>query len=162
MSLENAVNGIFSVKSDVFSFGVLLLEIVSCKRNRRFVHQDHNLNLLGHAWNLYKEDKSLELIDHELQLADSCNVSQVLRSIQVGLLCVQQRREHRPNMSSVVLMLSNESPLQEAKEPGAPTPFAPLVTRTHNLRVGSEGCLPSEQLSLVKERYLMQQNQDHR
>uniref|UniRef100_M1DST4 S-locus-specific glycoprotein S13 n=1 Tax=Solanum tuberosum TaxID=4113 RepID=M1DST4_SOLTU len=70
MSPEYAVNGIFSVKSDVFSFGVLLLEIVSCKRNRGFVHQDHNLNLLGHAWKLYKEDKSLELIDHELQLAD--------------------------------------------------------------------------------------------
>ncbi|XP_019232762.1 PREDICTED: G-type lectin S-receptor-like serine/threonine-protein kinase SD1-1 [Nicotiana attenuata] len=116
MSPEYAVDGIFSVKSDVFSFGVLVLEIVSCKKNRGFVHQDHNLNLLGHAWKLYKEDRSLELIDEEL--ADSCHISQVLRSIQVGLLCVQQRPEDRPNMSSVVLMLGNESPLPEAKEPG--------------------------------------------
>nr|XP_033508992.1 G-type lectin S-receptor-like serine/threonine-protein kinase At4g27290 [Nicotiana tomentosiformis] len=116
MSPEYAVDGIFSVKSDVFSFGVLVLEIVSCKRNRGFFHPDHNLNLLGHAWKLYKEDRSLELIDE--QLADSCHISQVLRSIQVGLLCVQQCPEVRPNMSSVVMMLGNEIVLSEAKEPG--------------------------------------------
>ncbi|KAK4348579.1 hypothetical protein RND71_031334 [Anisodus tanguticus] len=116
MSPEYAVDGIFSVKSDVFSFGVLVLEIVSGKRNRGFVHQHHNLNLLGHVWKLYKEDRSLELIDE--QLADSCNISQVLRSIQVGLLCVQQHPDDRPNMFSVVQMLANESLLPKAKEPG--------------------------------------------
>ncbi|KAL3371773.1 hypothetical protein AABB24_008351 [Solanum stoloniferum] len=116
MSPEYAVDGIFSVKSDVFSFGVLLLEIVSCKRNRGFVHQDHNLNLLGHAWKLYKEDMSLELIDE--QLNNSFHISQVLRLIHVGLLCVQQNPADRPNMSSVVHMLANESLLPKAKEPG--------------------------------------------
>lgn len=49
MSPEYAVDGIFSVKSDVFSFGVLILEIVSGKKNRRFIHPDHNLNLIGHV-----------------------------------------------------------------------------------------------------------------
>ncbi|XP_059279491.1 G-type lectin S-receptor-like serine/threonine-protein kinase At4g27290 isoform X1 [Lycium ferocissimum] len=116
MSPEYAIDGIFSVKSDVFSFGVLVLEIVSCKRNRGFVHQDHNLNLLGHAWKLYKEDRSSELIDEHL--ADSCNSSQVLRSIQVGLLCVQRHPDDRPSMFSVVQMLANESLLPKAKEPG--------------------------------------------
>ncbi|KAK4348581.1 hypothetical protein RND71_031336 [Anisodus tanguticus] len=82
MSPEYAVDGIFSVKSDVFSFGVLVLEIVSGKRNRGFVHQDHNLNLLGHAWKLYKEDRSLEPIDD--QLADSCHFSQVLRKLKLS------------------------------------------------------------------------------
>ncbi|XP_047267049.1 G-type lectin S-receptor-like serine/threonine-protein kinase At4g27290, partial [Capsicum annuum] len=113
---EYAVDGLFSVKSDVFSFGVLVLEIVCCKRNRGFVHQDHNLNLIGHAWKLYKEDRSLELIDD--QLGDSCNISQVLRSIQVGLLCVQKRPDDRPSMFAVVQMLVNESLLPKAKEPG--------------------------------------------
>ncbi|XP_055834138.1 G-type lectin S-receptor-like serine/threonine-protein kinase At4g27290 isoform X2 [Solanum dulcamara] len=116
MSPEYAVDGIFSVKSDVFSFGVLVLEILSGKRNRGFVHQDHNLNLLGHAWKLYKEARSLELVDE--QLADSCNISQVLRSIQVGLLCVQQHPDDRPSMFSVVQMLANESLLPKANEPG--------------------------------------------
>lgn len=49
MSPEYAVDGMFSVKSDVFSFGVIVLEIVSGKRNRGFVHSDHRLNLLGHV-----------------------------------------------------------------------------------------------------------------
>ncbi|KZV27231.1 hypothetical protein F511_04684 [Dorcoceras hygrometricum] len=48
MSPEYAVDGIFSIKSDVFSFGVLVLEIVSGKSNRGFSHKDHHLNLLGH------------------------------------------------------------------------------------------------------------------
>ncbi|KAI8010095.1 Receptor-like serine/threonine-protein kinase SD1-7, partial [Camellia lanceoleosa] len=48
MSPEYAIEGLFSVKSDIFSFGVLVLEIVSGKRNRGFYHQDHHLNLLGH------------------------------------------------------------------------------------------------------------------
>ncbi|GMP65599.1 hypothetical protein CsSME_00026325 [Camellia sinensis var. sinensis] len=49
MSPEYAIDGHLSVKSDVFNFGVLVLEIMSGKRNRGFFYPDHNLNLLGHA-----------------------------------------------------------------------------------------------------------------
>ena len=49
MSPEYAIDGLFSTKSDVFSFGVLVLEIVSGRRNRGFSHPDHKLNLLGHV-----------------------------------------------------------------------------------------------------------------
>lgn len=49
MSPEYAVDGHFSVKSDVFSFGVLVLEIITGKTNRGFRHADHDLNLLGHV-----------------------------------------------------------------------------------------------------------------
>ncbi|KAI8010644.1 G-type lectin S-receptor-like serine/threonine-protein kinase SD1-1, partial [Camellia lanceoleosa] len=48
MSPEYATDGLFSVKSDVFSFGVLVLEIVSGKKNRSFNHPEHRHNLLGH------------------------------------------------------------------------------------------------------------------
>ncbi|KAI7727194.1 hypothetical protein M8C21_015723, partial [Ambrosia artemisiifolia] len=48
MAPEYMIDGIYSVKSDVFSFGVLLLEIVSGKKNRGFRHANHDLNLLGH------------------------------------------------------------------------------------------------------------------
>ena len=49
MSPEYAIDGLFSVKSDIFSFGVLVLEIVSGKKNRGFYHPDHDFNLLGHV-----------------------------------------------------------------------------------------------------------------
>ncbi|KAK4484403.1 hypothetical protein RD792_006982 [Penstemon davidsonii] len=116
MSPEYAVDGLFSVKSDVFSFGVIVLEMVSGKRNRGFSDREHHLNLLGHAWMLYREERSLELVDSIL--GNSPFISEVLRSIHVGLLCVQQCPEDRPNMSSVVLMLSNEGVLPQAKQPG--------------------------------------------
>ncbi|CBI20424.3 unnamed protein product, partial [Vitis vinifera] len=101
-----AVDGQFSVKSDVFSLGVLLLEIVSGKKNRGFCHPDHYHNLLGHVWLLWNENRALELM--EPCLVDSYVESQVLRCIQVGLLCIQKLPEDRPSMSSVVLMLVNE------------------------------------------------------
>jgi serine/threonine protein kinase len=47
MSPEYAMEGRFSEKSDVFSFGVLLLEIVSGRRNNSFYDDEHAMNLLG-------------------------------------------------------------------------------------------------------------------
>lgn len=49
MPPEYAIDGHFSFKSDVFSFGVLLLELLSGKKNKGFLHPDHKLNLLGHV-----------------------------------------------------------------------------------------------------------------
>lgn len=49
MSPEYAIDGKFSVKSDVFSLGVLLLEIMSGQKNRKFHHPDHHHTLLGHV-----------------------------------------------------------------------------------------------------------------
>eukprot|EP00261_Vitis_vinifera_P015749 XP_010644302.1 PREDICTED: G-type lectin S-receptor-like serine/threonine-protein kinase At4g27290 isoform X3 [Vitis vinifera] len=116
MSPEYAIDGLYSTKSDVFSFGVLVLEIVSGKRNRGFSHPDHSFNLLGHAWTLYMEGRSMELID--TSVGDMHDLSQVLRSINVGLLCVQCSLDDRPSMYSVVLMLSSDGALPQPKEPG--------------------------------------------
>ncbi|KAJ8752179.1 hypothetical protein K2173_003787 [Erythroxylum novogranatense] len=116
MSPEYQVDGIYSVKSDVFSFGVMVLEIVSGQRNRGFTHPDHQLNLLGHAWRLHQEGRSLELIAEPAKV--SCSQSEILKTIQVALLCVQRSPEDRPSMSSVVLMMSGEGSLAQPKQPG--------------------------------------------
>ncbi|KAF3654933.1 G-type lectin S-receptor-like serine/threonine-protein kinase [Capsicum annuum] len=117
MSPEYAVDGKYSVKSDVFSIGVIILEIVSGKRNRKFRHLDHHHNLLGHAWLLWTEGKALELMDECLK--EPFSESQVLRCIQVGLLCVQKLPEDRPTMASVVFWLGNEGLfLPQPKQPG--------------------------------------------
>ena len=49
MAPEYAGDGLFSVKSDVFSFGILMLEIISGKKNRGFFNPDQRLNLTGHV-----------------------------------------------------------------------------------------------------------------
>ncbi|OVA04103.1 Protein kinase domain [Macleaya cordata] len=122
MSPEYAIDGLFSIKSDVFSFGVLVLEIVSGKKNRGFYHPDHDLNLLGHVWKLWNEGKASELMDENMETPVPLPLSEVLRCIHVGLLCVQQRPENRPTMSSVVLMLgSDTATLPQPKQPGFST-----------------------------------------
>ena len=62
------------------------------------------------------ERTPLELID--ASVGDTYNQSEVLRALNVGLLCVQRHPDDRPNMSSVVLMLSSEGALPQPKEPG--------------------------------------------
>ncbi|KAK2631197.1 hypothetical protein EUGRSUZ_L03256 [Eucalyptus grandis] len=105
MSSEYAMEGIFSIKSDVYSFGVLLLEIISGKRNSAYYHENPSSNLVGHAWELWKEGNCEDAIDESM--GDSCTKEEALRCIQIGLLCVQEFVDDRPNMSTVVLMLAN-------------------------------------------------------
>ncbi|CAH1438449.1 unnamed protein product [Lactuca virosa] len=126
ISPEYVLHGRFSVKSDVFSFGVLVLEIVSGKKNREFSHEDLNDNLLGHAWRLYTEGKYLDLMSPSLR--KSCIISEVKRSIHVGLLCVQNHAQDRPTMSSVVMMLGGDGSLPPPKQPAF---FAEEGSRKH-------------------------------
>ncbi|KAI9075608.1 hypothetical protein K1719_042408 [Acacia pycnantha] len=116
MPPEYVTRGQFSMKSDVFSFGVIVLEIVSGKKNRRFSDPEYYLNLLGHAWRLWMQGRAMELLDECLK--ESYTEYEVMRCIQVGLLCVQQRAEDRPDMSAVVLMLIGEKWLPLPKVPG--------------------------------------------
>ncbi|WVZ03104.1 hypothetical protein V8G54_023910 [Vigna mungo] len=97
MAPEYAMEGLFSVKSDVFSFGVLVLEIISGRKNGGFYLSDGE-NLL--ALRTWYEGKCLELMDSMLE--KSFIGSEVERCIQIGLLCVQEDARDRPTMSDVV------------------------------------------------------------
>ncbi|KAI3473472.1 hypothetical protein Pfo_031385 [Paulownia fortunei] len=106
MAPEYAMEGRFSEKSDVFSFGVLMLEIASGRRNRSFHHQDGSLNLLGHVWKLWNEDNVAALIDP--RISSPSYRAEVVRCIHIGLLCVQELPKDRPSVSAVLSMLSSE------------------------------------------------------
>ncbi|RDX90532.1 Cysteine-rich receptor-like protein kinase 25, partial [Mucuna pruriens] len=107
MAPEYAMQGLFSVKSDVFSFGVLVLEIVSGKKNSGFHLSEHGQSLLLYAWNIWCAEKCLELMDPVLEI--SFIASEVVKCIHIGLLCVQQHAADRPTMSTVVLMLGSDT-----------------------------------------------------
>ncbi|XP_015886462.1 G-type lectin S-receptor-like serine/threonine-protein kinase At1g61500 isoform X2 [Ziziphus jujuba] len=115
MSPEYAMGGILSEKSDVYSFGVLLLEIVSGKKNNNFHYHDQLLSLIAYAWHLWSECRALDLMDEIL--ADSYSSPEVVRCIDVGLLCAQDHPMDRPTMQEVVFMLSNETDRPKPKEP---------------------------------------------
>ncbi|KAL5802697.1 hypothetical protein ACOSQ4_031002 [Xanthoceras sorbifolium] len=143
MSPEYAMEGLFSIKSDVFSFGILLLEILSSKKNTGFYNTDC-LNLLGHAWELWNNDRALDLMDPILK--NEASFPMLIRYINVALLCVQEIAADRPTMSEVVSMLTNEhivlpSPKQPAfsyvRSQQSPIPHksSPEVCSVNNVTV---------------------------
>ncbi|KAG6519066.1 hypothetical protein ZIOFF_022555 [Zingiber officinale] len=118
MPPEYIKNGRFSIKSDIFSFGVLILEIISGKRNTEVFTSDQHLNLLDYVWRLWRNDKALELIDETI--CPPFSMEEVMRCINIGLLCVQERCEDRPIVTSILLMLlgSDNTSLPEPRQPG--------------------------------------------
>ncbi|XP_076942081.1 G-type lectin S-receptor-like serine/threonine-protein kinase RKS1 [Bidens hawaiensis] len=115
MSPEYAMEGLFSVKSDVFSFGVLVMEIISGRKNNSY-YKEKSLNLIGHVWDLWKQDKALKVVDSSL--GDSFDAREVLLCIHVGILCVQELASDRPTMTGIAFMLSNhETVLPSPNQP---------------------------------------------
>uniref|UniRef100_A0ACD5VMS0 Uncharacterized protein n=1 Tax=Avena sativa TaxID=4498 RepID=A0ACD5VMS0_AVESA len=137
MAPEYASKGIFSVKSDVFSFGVIILEILSGKRNSG--QQGDFINLLGHAWQLWEDGKWTDLVD--ASLIPYRHSPKVMRCINIALLCVQENAVDRPAMGDVVSMLSSDTMiLDEPKQPAY-----------INVRVGNEDSLTAPESSSIND-----------
>ncbi|KAL3740524.1 hypothetical protein ACJRO7_021756 [Eucalyptus globulus] len=103
MAPEYAMHGNFSVKSDVFSFEVLILEIVSGQKNNLFRVGDNTEVLTSYCW---REGTISKIIDPSITSASS---TEIARCIHIGLLCVQENVADRPTMFSVLLMLNSHS-----------------------------------------------------
>eukprot|EP01018_Ginkgo_biloba_P009530 Gb_26243 [translate_table: standard] len=107
MDPQYVLNGHLTEKADVFSFGVLALEIVSGKRNFEMSSEDMS-SLLAKTWRLYQSGNLSSIIDLKLK-GDIYPEAEVLLVIHVALLCTQASSTVRPKMSEVVLMLINGS-----------------------------------------------------
>ena len=141
MSPEYAWAGLFSEKSDIYSLGVLMLEIISGKKISRFSFGDGSKGLLAYvsdmftvidlilivsidmkmysyctqAWESWCETGGADLLDQDL--TDSCNIYEVARCVQIGLLCVQHEASDRPNTLQLLSMITSTTDLPTPKQP---------------------------------------------
>ncbi|KZV53291.1 hypothetical protein F511_07585 [Dorcoceras hygrometricum] len=108
MAPEYAMRGQFSIKTDVFSFGVLVLEILTGQRNNAFRNGENLEDLLSSAWRNWREGTAINMIDPMLK-DGSNSIREVLRCFHISLLCVQENVADRPTMANVAFMLSSFS-----------------------------------------------------
>ncbi|KAM3749448.1 hypothetical protein ACB098_05G185900 [Castanea mollissima] len=106
MAPEYAYHGHFSVKSDVFSFGVLVLELICGQKNSHFGNKENGEDLLTYAWTNWRNMAASNIIDPTLGVGST---TEIIRCIHIGLLCVQENATDRPTMASIVLMLNSNS-----------------------------------------------------
>ncbi|CAN6315408.1 unnamed protein product [Urochloa humidicola] len=140
MAPEYFYGGTFSVKSDIYSFGVLLLEVISGKRNNGNDQYGGFSDLLEYAWHLWREGKMFELIDPTLGVCGQVMTS-VERCIKLALLCVQDRARDRPTIADVTAMLVGRDGTTSMPDPRRPQQLSSRGITTHALeiRCGSHG-----------------------
>ncbi|KAK4282379.1 hypothetical protein QN277_013763 [Acacia crassicarpa] len=103
MAPEYLVRGQLTEKADVYSYGVLVLEILCGRRNNVF--REDSGSLLQTVWNLYRSNRLHEAVDP--CLGDDFPAAELSRVLQIGLLCTQASASLRPTMEEVVVLLSN-------------------------------------------------------
>ncbi|KZV30859.1 Leucine-rich repeat transmembrane protein kinase isoform 1 [Dorcoceras hygrometricum] len=116
MAPEYAMRGYLTDKADVYSFGIVALEIVSGKSNTNYRPKEEFVYLLDWAYVQQEQGNLLELVDPDLE--SNYSKEEALRMLNVALLCANPSPTLRPLMSSVVSMLEGQIPVQ-----------APLVKR---------------------------------
>eukprot|EP00258_Populus_trichocarpa_P030718 XP_024446737.1 probable leucine-rich repeat receptor-like serine/threonine-protein kinase At3g14840 [Populus trichocarpa] len=111
MAPEYALYGYLTYKADVYSFGVVALEIVSGMNNVKFRRDENFVCLLDRVLYLQKNGDIMEMVDP--RLGSEFNKKEVVRMINVALLCTNQSPALRPTMSTVVSMLEGKTDVEE-------------------------------------------------
>nr|GMC83233.1 cysteine-rich receptor-like protein kinase 10 [Ipomoea batatas] len=112
--------GEISIKTDVYSFGMLILEIISGHRISNFQNEEstNDDELLSYAWTHWKGGSASNVIDPMLSGIKS-PVDEITKCIHIALLCVQESVADRPKMIEVLQMLNKLSiRLPEPLDPG--------------------------------------------
>ncbi|VAH37543.1 cold-responsive protein kinase 1-like [Triticum dicoccoides] len=130
---EYAIRGELTVKADTYSFGVLVLEIISSRKNTDLNLPNEMQYLPEHAWRLYEQSKILELVDGRVQGGEGFEEKEVMQVCQIALLCVQPYPNSRPAMSEVVRMLTMKT------DQSIPAPAKPAFLDRKNLNGDRDG-----------------------
>ncbi|CAL4992019.1 unnamed protein product [Urochloa decumbens] len=116
MAPEYALRGKYSIKSDIYSFGVLVLEIITGRRNSDSYYSDQAVDLPSLIWEHWTMKTITDMIDPCLRSDSSWD--EILRCVHIGLCCVQEDHVDRPTISSISIMLdSNTIPSQAPSRP---------------------------------------------
>ncbi|XP_019172333.1 PREDICTED: cysteine-rich receptor-like protein kinase 2 [Ipomoea nil] len=105
-SPEYAIHGHLSEKVDIYSFGIVILEIISGRRSCDIRVEPVTEYLLEQAWKLYENEEHLELVDKSLD-PNEYKAEEVKRMLEIALVCTQSPSNLRPSMSGVMVMLSS-------------------------------------------------------
>ncbi|OWM89660.1 hypothetical protein CDL15_Pgr024408 [Punica granatum] len=121
MAPEYVVRGKLTEKADVYSYGVLVIEVITGKRNNSFFQK--SFSILQTVWDMYSSGRLCEAVDPVLK--GKFRGEDVSRILQIALLCVQASAELRPRMSMVVKMLSDDCDIPSPTQP-------PFLSSSHS------------------------------
>ncbi|KAK7243957.1 hypothetical protein RIF29_38772 [Crotalaria pallida] len=126
---EYAIGGKLTRKADIYSFGVLLVEIVSGRNNTNSRLPIEEQFLLERAWQLYERKELVGLVDPSLN--GEFDAEQACKYLKIGLLCTQESPKLRPSMTSVVKMLTGKMDADDRKitKPALISDFMDLKVR---------------------------------
>nr|CAB3499347.1 unnamed protein product [Digitaria exilis] len=113
---EYAIHGQLSEKVDTYSFGVVVLEILSGRKSNDTRLEPETQYLLEWAWKLYESDNLIALVDDTLD-PEEYKPEEVKRIMEIALVCTQSAVAARPMMSEVVVLLltRNDPELQPTR-----------------------------------------------
>ncbi|CAO2189135.1 unnamed protein product [Urochloa humidicola] len=149
MSPEYAYCGHVSTKSDMFSFGAIVLEMVTGRRNNSsYNNSSDSFSVLSHhVWDKWKAGSMTDVVDPSLAKSQYTE-SEVLCCIEIGLLCVQEKPADRPDASAVVLMLSSPT----ATPNDRPLPSRPAFVFSSGLNTTRAGAWTSDVVPLAGDK----------
>ncbi|MCL7027964.1 hypothetical protein MKW94_026420 [Papaver nudicaule] len=107
-------------KSDVYSYGMVLLEIVGGRRNFEVSEETGGLRFSVWAYKEFERGNIFNIVDKRL-VEQEVDMEQVMRAIQVSFWCIQEQPSQRPKMGKVVQMLEGITPIETAPPPTATT-----------------------------------------
>ncbi|KAM7251179.1 hypothetical protein ACFE04_023062 [Oxalis oulophora] len=121
MAPEYIAHGQLSEKADVYSFGVLIMEIITGKQNNRMKTLEYSDSLITNVWKHFLSETMEELFDPNLMLHEYRNrhiQDELWRVVHIGLLCTQESASLRPTMSKALQMLTKkDEPLPDPTNP---------------------------------------------
>ncbi|XP_058103390.1 uncharacterized protein LOC131246947 [Magnolia sinica] len=148
MAPEYAVHGYLTDKADVYSFGIVALEIVRGKRITSFVPEGDCIHLVDWVYILQERGTLLELVDPSLGL--EFNEKEVISMLNVALLCTNASPTLRPTMSAVISMLEGHTAIQvPTQNPSSSIDDSKFITigkRYHQSPNQSSSSSPSQTL----------------